>query len=156
MEVQLPLWVMIVTALSGTLGGIGGVIAIVRQCKRDKWEGQHAGKRTDADVSSTLTQSAISLINELQEQVSKLHDRVKYLEDERERLEYRITCLESENRGLGVDITLLKEVVVKRDRRISELEAENKVLHNEVARLEARVRELENKEECKHGECSNA
>ena len=151
MEVQLPLWVMVAGALSGAIGAVSGLVAIIRQWRRDRWEGQHAGKRTDAEVTASLTTTAINLINELQERVDKLHERVKHLEDEREHLKCRITCLEDENKELRVELALLREVVRERDERIGELESENRTLQDEVTRLEARVGELESKNGGKHG-----
>lgn len=144
MDIQLPSWAQVILALSGSLGGIGGLIAVIRQWRRDKWEGEHAGKRVDADVTSSLTSAAVTLVNELEERVARLHDRIETLENQKDKLTCRIECLENENKDLSVEISLMREVIKERDERISELEAENKLLKDEVARLEARVKELEN------------
>lgn len=135
--VDIPLWAQILGALSGTLGGIGGLIAIFRQWQRDRWEGEQAAKKTDADVVTTLTASAVSMINELQERVNELHKRIAILEDQRERLVHRVECLEEENKQM-------REVIREKDARIQELETENKGLEVKVSRLERRVEELEN------------
>ena len=144
MDIQLPLWVQVIAALSGTLGCIGGIIAVIRLWQRDKWEGEHAELKTRTDVATSLTASAVNLINELEGRVEKLHERIEILEDQRDKLGCRIECLEIENKELRAEMELMRIVLRERDDRISELETENRSLKDEVARLEARVKELEN------------
>ena len=143
MEVQLPLLAQIIAALSGTLGGIGGIIAIIRLWQRDKWEKEHAGKKTDANATTALTTSAMAMVNELQERVDKLHGRIGVLEEQKERVAYELECVKRENRELKIEMELVRAALRERDERIGELEVENKTLKGEVARLEARVKELE-------------
>lgn len=143
MENLLPLWAQVLVALSGVLGGIGGLVAIWRQRERDKWEGEQAGVRVGADATATLTDSAVKLIDELQERVDKLHERTEKLEEQRDKLACRVKKLEQDKHALSAEVCMLREVVRVRDGRIDELECENKSLQDEVARLEARVKELE-------------
>jgi len=137
MDIQIPLWAAAITALSGLLGAVTGILAITRQGKRDKWEGEHAGKRTEADVTSALTASALALVNELQERVNSLHDRIKASEEE-------CVDLKSKIREMGQEINDLQTMVRERNGMIAELELENCELRAKVAKLELRIAELEN------------
>ena len=137
MDIQIPLWAAAITALSGLLGAATGILAITRQSKRDKWEGEHAGKRTEADVTTALTTSAIALVNELQERVNELHGRIKASEEDCIKLKTRL-------REAGDKIEALRSAVKERDVLIAGLELENCELRARVAKLEKRIAELEN------------
>ena len=137
MDIQIPLWAAIITALSGLLGAATGILAITRQGKRDKWEGEHAGKRTESDVTTALTASAIALVNELQERVNDLHGRIKASEEDCIKLKTRL-------REAGDKIEALRSAVKERDVLIAGLELENCELRARVAGLELRIAELEN------------
>jgi chromosome segregation ATPase len=119
--------------LLGSLGAAAlGVLStlLVQWMNRDKTKAE--ARSTDADYGVKVTESAVKLINELQDEQTSLRERLKVLNAERAEDKNSIDKLREQLATVKTELCILQKQNASLTLRIQQLEDENKDLHKRL------------------------